>query len=268
MPLIVGSNIPVDEPAWQILLTLKDIVELVVAPVHSNETIAYLESKISEHRHRLIDVFPAVHLSPKHHFLEHYPKLIESFGPLVGYWTMRFEAKHSFFKRVVRHTNNFRNILLSLATKHQLMSAYHMQETAPKPTLIVSKLSTVPIEVLHVQIQEPLKKALPSIAQVQLSSSVTYHGIKYSVGMILPYGSTGGLPDFVEVVQIVVLETNIKFISKRLHSLYNEHFRSFEVENSINIIIVDYQELHDIYPLAAYNVKGKRMVTLKRHIHC
>lgn len=34
---------------------------------------------------------------------------------------MRFEAKHSQFECIVRHTGNLKNILQSLATKHQLM---------------------------------------------------------------------------------------------------------------------------------------------------
>lgn len=98
MPLIVGSRVPEGVSAWQVLLTLKDIVELVVAPVHTVETIAYLDFKISEHRDRFLAVFPEETLTPKHHSLEHYPALIEKYGPLVGVWTMRFEAKHSFFK--------------------------------------------------------------------------------------------------------------------------------------------------------------------------
>lgn len=97
MPLIVGSRVPEGDSAWQVLLTLKDIVELVVSPVHKVETIAFLDFKISEHRDRFLQAFPEEKLIPKHHFLEHYPTLIEHFGPLVGVWTMCFEAKHSFF---------------------------------------------------------------------------------------------------------------------------------------------------------------------------
>lgn len=43
---MIGSLVPEDEPAWLLILTLKDIVELVVAPVHSDESIAFLEFKI------------------------------------------------------------------------------------------------------------------------------------------------------------------------------------------------------------------------------
>lgn len=93
LPFLIGSKIPLDEPAWQILLTLKDIVERVVSPVHTAESIGCLDSKISEHRHQFLELFPHERLLPKHHFLEHYPPLIEAFGAVVGLWTVRFESQ-------------------------------------------------------------------------------------------------------------------------------------------------------------------------------
>ena len=126
IPLIVGKLIPEDEPFWQLILDLKDIVDLVVCPVHNNESIAYLETKISEHRNRYCTLFPERKLLLKHHYLEQYPALILLFGPLVSFWTLRFESKRSYFKNVVRHTNCFKNIKLSLATKHQLMIGHSL----------------------------------------------------------------------------------------------------------------------------------------------
>lgn len=96
LPLLIGHLVPPDEPVWQVILDLKDIVELVVAPVHTTQSIAFLEAKICDHRARLQEVFPGLKLLPKHHFVEHYPQMIRFFGPLVGLWTMRFEAKQFF----------------------------------------------------------------------------------------------------------------------------------------------------------------------------
>ena len=48
LPLIIGSKVPQGEPAWDVLMCLKDIVELVVVPVHTEETVTFLDSKISE----------------------------------------------------------------------------------------------------------------------------------------------------------------------------------------------------------------------------
>ncbi|XP_030248211.1 uncharacterized protein LOC115566456 isoform X2 [Sparus aurata] len=268
LPLIVGSLIPEGDSAWQVLLTLKDIVELVVAPVHTPETIAYLDFKISEHRDRFLAVFPEETLTPKHHFLEHYPTLIENYGPLVGVWTMRFEAKHSFFKQVVRHTNNFRNVLLTLSTRHQMMMAYHLQTDGGKQALCVAKISEVPLNVLHPDIQETLRDTSPLMSAVLLAKTVTCYGTRYNVGMILSFGSTGGLPDFAEIIQIAILDNCVHFIVKLLAAWYEEHLRSFQLEDTGKMALWEQQKLGDVYPLAAYSVGGKRLVTLKRHICC
>lgn len=123
---MIGDHVLENEPAWEILMDLKDITEIVVSAKFSETSLNYLESKIADHRSLLLETFPDLHLHPKHHYLEHYPHLIRCFSPLVELWTMRFEPKHSFFKKVVRDTQNFKNILVSLASKHQLMVAYHL----------------------------------------------------------------------------------------------------------------------------------------------
>lgn len=267
LPFIIGFKVPENEPAWCLLMDLKDIVELVVSPCHTDDTIRYLDIKISEHRHRYKQVFPEVKLLPKHHFLEHYPELIKAFGPLVALWTMRFEAKHSFFKRAVRHTSCFRNILMSLAVKHQLLLAYHLYGTdLLTPALSVSNLSRVPVDILKEDIQEALKRRFPGETFIQVANTVTCYGISYSVGMILPYGSTGALPDFVEITIIFIVHGHPAFAVKCLQSWYSEHFRAFELEYTRRVTVLVQQELGDSNPLAAYTVEHKRYVTLKRHI--
>lgn len=75
---------------------------------------------------------------------------------------MRFEAKHSFFKHVVRHTHSFQNILLSLSMKHQLMVAYNQHDpSVVKPVLKATQLSAVDVTVLREDIQEALQAKFP-----------------------------------------------------------------------------------------------------------
>ena len=47
------------------------------------------------------------------------------FGPLVRHWTMRYEAKHSYFKKLAQSMGNFINIAYSLAMRHQQLECYH-----------------------------------------------------------------------------------------------------------------------------------------------
>lgn len=150
LPLLIGDKVPANESAWQVLTHLKDIADLVVAPFHTKESVAYLDSKTSEHRLRFQEVFPDQKILPKHHYLEHYPQLIEQFGPLVELWTMRFESKHGFFKRVVRHTNCFKNVFLSLSQRHQFHMAHQLHLCSlPTSTLKVRNVSSIPIDVVR-----------------------------------------------------------------------------------------------------------------------
>lgn len=38
LPFIIGDKVPEEDTAWQVLMTLKDVVELVMSPVHTDET--------------------------------------------------------------------------------------------------------------------------------------------------------------------------------------------------------------------------------------
>lgn len=267
LPFLIGPKIPVDEPAWLILMDLKEIVELIVSPVHTQESIGYLDIKISEHRHRFLSLFPQQKLLPKHNFLEHYPELIQAFGPLVAMWTMRFEAKHSFFKRVVQHTHSFRNILLSLAVKHQLLMAFHFYHSENfKPSLSVSHVSNVNLDLLRDDVQEAVRKQFPNETSIVLANTVSCYGTKYCKGMILAHGSTAGLPDFVQIHQLMVVNNSVGFIVKTRRAWYDEHLRSFELDAPGHVKVLLQEDLSDVVPLAAYTGRGKCMVTLKRFI--
>jgi len=269
LPFLVGDLIPEGELAWQVILDLKEIVELAVAPCHTDETIAYLDIKVSEHRQRLLELNPEVKILPKHHYLEHYPHLIRCFGPLLGLWTMRFEAKHSFFKQVARHTNNFRNIARTLATKHQQFISYHIYSSRLNTSnLEVSNVSTVQVDVLNKEVVLALRQKYPHISQVHLAKSVTTRGINYKNGMLVACGSTAGMPEFAEILQMCIRGDELSFIVRLLCAWYRDHFGSFELTCSPGkeVALVQLEELTDYYPLVAYTVCSKRMVTLKRRI--
>lgn len=200
-------------------------------------------------------------------FLEHYPALIKQYGPLVGVRTMRFEAKHSFFRQVARH-NNFRNVLLTLSTRHQKMMSYHQQADVGKEALFVAKISDMPLDMLHPDIQEALRETAPHLSTVLLAKTVTYCGTRHTVGMILSYGPTCGLPDFAEIIQIANLDNCVHFIVKSLAAWYEEHLRSFHLEDTGKMALLEQLKLGDVYPLAAYSVGGKCLVTLKHHSCC
>ena len=46
------------------------------------------------------------------------------YGPLVGFWTMRYEAKHSYLKHLAQSLGNFTNLPYTLAWRHKEYQCY------------------------------------------------------------------------------------------------------------------------------------------------
>jgi len=75
----------------------------------------------------------------------------------------------------------------------------------PKSTLEVAHFSTLPIEVFKEDIAFSLKQS------VCLAENATNSGLNYGNGMILAHGSLAGLPEFVEIIQLIVVKDKLLF---------------------------------------------------------
>lgn len=112
LSLFIGDEIknPGESEVWQLILQLREIVELVCAPTISTGQVACLRVLIDEYLYIRMQTFGDHPLKPKHHYLNHYPELTVHFGPLIRLWTLRFESKHTYFKQCARRLHNFKNL--------------------------------------------------------------------------------------------------------------------------------------------------------------
>lgn len=78
-----------------------------------------MQCLVTEHHEIYIKLFGNT-LKTKHHNMLHYPRLMLRVGPLVNLWCMRFEAKHKESKIESHIITSRKNLLLTLALKHQL----------------------------------------------------------------------------------------------------------------------------------------------------
>ena len=102
-PLYVFSKIrDTDDVVWKLVLMLRKIVDFVVSPRLSENDIIHLHYLVQKYLELRCSVFHEVPLKPKHHYLLHFAWLILQYGPILHCSTLRFESKHSYFKRVVR----------------------------------------------------------------------------------------------------------------------------------------------------------------------
>lgn len=263
LPLIIGSKVPENDATWSLILELKDIVEILASSQFSTESLDYLDSKISDHRKLLQDEFPDFRLRPKHHFIEHYPELIKCFGPVIDFWTIRFEAKHSFFKKAVHDSGNFKNVMLTLAQRHQLTLAYHLDmPTLFKPDLVVDHVSVLSTECLDLSFKLAVKSKYSNVTSISVASSACIYGTRYSEGMFLSVGYTSGLPDFGRLVKILIVMNKPAFLIEPYSAWYSEHFRCFELTKytTCELRVVDPDELNDYHPLSSYAVLDKKLM--------
>lgn len=271
LPFLIGHCVPEGDNTWEILMLLKDVVELAVAPRHTEETLHFLDYKIAEHRQLLLSTFPDFHLRPKHHFLEHYPQLVRKFGPLCDVWTMHFEGKHKFFEKAIRNVQNFKNIAMTLATKHQKAVSYHLDcSSFFRPSVEMTKVTPVLLASFPLNVQRVIVQNITKPESVLNASSVCVDGIKYHPGMILSTGSCSGLPEFAQIQKIVAVNTEIMFVCHKMTAWYCEHLRSYQlVCNEVpSLVVVQMSDLNDVFPLSAYRVQGEFMVTLRRYVIC
>ena len=125
-PVILGDLIPEDDPNWASLLLLFRIALILLSPICSANTAAYLTVFIEEKLSSFRKLYPNKKLIPKFHYLIHYPSQLLKYGPAILCWTMRHEAKLSFVKRCAKFAN-FKNFCLTTAKKHQRWLCYELQ---------------------------------------------------------------------------------------------------------------------------------------------
>ena len=165
LPFLIGDLIKknVDStfpPFWALHLLARQICRIVFAPVIKRNWLLDLQRHIAEH-HTILAEIDHEMFTPKLHFLVHYPRLIEVFGPLKHLWCMRFEACHQYYKQLARITKNFRNIALTLSERHQYKACWQLScdNALSADVSITGKQVTVSVA------------ALPSPLQVVLSDT-------------------------------------------------------------------------------------------------
>ena len=118
-PFLIANFINLDDDVyWELYSLLAIITGISFSKVIGLESIALLTSSVKNYLTLYKELFPQENVTPKQHYLVHFPRIIMSIGPLVNFWCMRFEAKHAYFKSL-KNTCNFKNITLSLSRRHQ-----------------------------------------------------------------------------------------------------------------------------------------------------
>ena len=265
-PLLIGDKIQdTDDEVWLSLLNLSEIVEIIFAPEIHKSSVAYLQLIINDYLISRAGLFPSQKLLPKHHFLSHYPKLILEFGPLLRVWTLRFESKHTFFKRFTRVLGNFKNVTLSLSVKHELFQSLLRQGSD------LRKIQNVEGERLFHptwycnDIQTALRGKGLRHDTMECTKAVI-RGISYKVGDVLVLRQEHYQFN-VEMgrISLILYDCNekISFLLEVLKTNFKPRFRVYQLGSVLRYECIPVEELLSYEPLHVYTVNTVLKVRLK-----
>ena len=124
LQLMISSLVPIDDEKWHIFLNFSEIIERLCMQEFANIQLNILENPVTLFFTEYQKKFPDESLKLKAHFLQHYPKMIKRFGPLV-----KTLGENGYFKTVFHCTKNRKNVCFTLVKRHQILIYLHYQKS-------------------------------------------------------------------------------------------------------------------------------------------
>jgi hypothetical protein len=251
---IIGSDLLQKNENYLNLLHLIRICKFFFCHKFKLHELGLIEREIFLFFQKFKLLYPDASIIPKLHYLVHYPRLIKEFGPLKECWTMRFEAKHQYFKNLMPKIHCFKNVTNTLVKRHQ-----------DSQMLILNSKNFFKQE-----IQDDSKCASNATHQ-----NVTCNGIKYQTDNCILLNET---PEVLQIKSINLMgapeNQRVQFACFKLKVLsYLTSMSSFEVVKTDDIVFVFQDTLEYYNPFDLYSLNGKFLVSfyhsffLKNSLH-
>lgn len=254
LPFVIGEKIDENNKCWAIYKKLSLIIDLLYVEFPSSVVPAQLEWLIQEYQFLYKDLFKR-NLTKKHHNMVHYPNAIRKYGSLVAFTTLRYEAKHSYFKKLVQASNNCINIPKMLARKHQVALSYNLMsyDSSYKPINATSSSINKSDVSLNLKLLINSCDKLKVKDQFNISSSVEYFGQNYRVNMILICGKDDTFPLFGQITNVLTVDDDVFFVVNVMKTIcFDDHYHAYEVEFLTIEKIIHIDELLHYHPIDVY----------------
>lgn len=225
--LIVGPFVKNrDDDNWRLFKYSRCILDIIMAPRVEPEYEETLNDFV--HKHNLLYIALFGHLKPKFHFLIHYGRYLLVNGPLVHYWTMRFEGRHKELKSVATAISSTVNLLVSIAIKQTLKMFYMIHSFLVKN---------------DPNSRSKIKDNVKYYDQIEL------HGSIYFPETVVVLDNTGFQCQFGEISKIFEENGEIMFILKKCTEIvFDEHVHAYIIEECDESISVKYTDLPKFPP--------------------
>ena len=260
----------VDNEFWQMYLNLKHIDEILCSTSIAMSEIAYVNVCIESYLYDRMRLFPQTALKPKHHYLVHYPELTLAFGPLIHLWTIRFESKHTYFKKCARQLHNFKHLCKTLTERHQFLQAYFACGSLFKNSLIIhGQASPFQSDLFNQAIQTIAKDSGLSYLNTVVPVKVSFRGVEFTTGkfVIIRQDDDGVLLGNIQL--LLVKGGSLLFIVTTTQYVHVPSLGTY-MNNCIlsqhtleNFQCIDAADLKCLFPISVYELNNKCFISLK-----
>lgn len=254
LSLLIGDKIPVDNTYWHLYLLILKILDIVMAPRISISETFLLQELIYEHHNLFLLLFSDRRLTPKQHFLMHYPRVIRELDPPIRYWNMRYESRHYNFKKLAASSGNFINVCKTLAYRNQIKQAAILGgiKCFGESANVTELYSTTFKKVISLKNHELLLTAASDVENLTVNSTITVaksanvQSTMYRIGEVLLISYDGNFPLFGVITQIVSLSGTVYFYCHVFVTLgFEDHFHAYVVRYSEDYIFIKISALYD-----------------------
>lgn len=249
-------------------IELIEIYRLLMSDKYNEELIVKIENKIEKHLENYKLYYPDKTIIAKQHFMVHYGRAIRTFGPPNTYSTMRFESKHSYFKRVYDSTHNNINITLSLATRHQYLQVYYLSSDNYFKSIHFGprlKLDSITLDVLQIKFE--ILNFNIEVTNIQGHKWVEFRGEKYKSEDIVVFDILeDDTPCFGSIVLIIqTVEGPYLFLSEMEIVKYSKEHAGYILKDKEINPLISLDKLVHYKPLDLYLLSENRKLVVPKY---
>lgn len=209
---------------------LRKITRTVFSPDISRSDLDQLDLDVQVFLKVFKETFPNANITPKMHFLVHFVKNIKNFGPLTNFSSLRFERKHQQFKLIAQRINNFKNLTLSLARRHQRNQCLNIGNY---------KKSFVEHISINDRKNDPELIALINKNDFLVCNSVNINGLLIEKGLVYKFDLVYDIPQFKRIYSIVIDDDKTILVGQELKTKKFDTFLfAYEVEITGSLSII------------------------------
>ncbi|KYQ54177.1 hypothetical protein ALC60_13453 [Trachymyrmex zeteki] len=243
--LIIGDLVPEDDEVWRLYVVFTEILDIVTAPYVRQQLTEYLSTLIAEH-HEMYCILFGKTLKSKHHFMVHYPRIMNLIGPIIHIWSMRLEGKHrSVIKKVANNMSCRKNLPLSIAKRYALTCCARF---------LTRRGFTNDVK------YHPKERRLVNCENFEMFQNILFNGLEqslaveeavicgtcYKSNMILVINYEENLPIFGKLCWIVrpqnMQELYPFFLLSGLQTVgFNEHLHSYKIKSTPEWFLIEYR---------------------------